>query len=146
MLVSSMTPVWRIGRDNDSRKAGLLPRLGDLAQIPMAGRAADMNEEDCMNSGYRGTAEIARDVSRRRFAKALVVALAVAGFAAAGLSGALAKHGDWSDDDTFFAPSGGFMASGGSGGSGWDDDWVFPGSGASGGSGGSGWDDDWDDD
>jgi hypothetical protein len=105
-----------------------------------------MHEEDYMNSGNRGTPEIARDVSRRRFAKALVVAIAVAGFAVAGLSGALAKHGDWSDDDTFFAPSGGSMASGGSGGSGWDDDWFFPGSGASGGSGGSGWDDDWDDD
>ena len=46
-----------------------------------------------MNSGDRGTPEIAREVSRRRFAKAVVVALAVAGFAGAGLSGALASHG-----------------------------------------------------
>ena len=94
-----------------------------------------------------GTPEIAREVSRRRFAKAVVVALGVAGFAGAGLSGALASHG--SDDDFDFTPSGGSAASGGSGGSGWDDDWAFSGSvasGGSGGSGGSGWDDDWDDD
>ena len=116
-----------------------------------------MNEEDCMNSGDRGTPEIARDVSRRRFAKTLVVALAVAGFAAAGLSGVLAKHG--SDDGAFFTPSGGSATSASSGGSGWDDDWVFSASGGSGwgddsifsasgsgGSGSSGWDDDWDDD
>jgi hypothetical protein len=96
-----------------------------------------------MGSGDYGTFEASRDVSRRRFAKAVVVALGVAGFAGAGLSGALASHG--SDDDAIFTPSGGSAASGGSGGSGWDDDWGFSGSGASGGSGGSGWDDGWDD-
>jgi hypothetical protein len=106
-----------------------------------------MNEEDCMSSGDHGAPEIAREVSRRRFAKAVIVALGVASFAGAGLSGALASHG--SDDDMDFAPSGGSAASGGSGGSGsggWEDDWVFSGSSGSGGSGGSGWDDDWDDD
>jgi hypothetical protein len=139
-----MTPVWRSGRDNDSRRAGLLTRLGEFAQMPMTGRAADMNnEEDRMMSGDRGTPESARDVARRRFAKTLVVALAIAGFAGAGLSGALAKHG--SDDGVFFTPSGGSATSANSGGSGWDDDWVFSASGGSGGSGGSGWDDDWDD-
>jgi hypothetical protein len=68
----------------------------------------------------------------------------MAGFAGAGLSGALASHRF--DDDVDFAQSGGSAASGGSGGSGWEDDWVFSGSSGSGGSGGSGWDDDWDDD
>jgi hypothetical protein len=94
-----------------------------------------------------GTQETARELSRRRFAKVVVVALGGAGFVGAGLSGALASHG--SDDDFDFTPSGGSAASGGSGGSGWDDDRVFPdsvASGGSGGSGGSGWDDDWDDD
>jgi len=81
-------------------------------------------------------------VSRRRFAKVAVAALAIIGFASAGVSGALAHDEDGWDDDVF-APSGGFIASGGSGGSGWDDDVVFTGID---GSGGSGWDDDWDDD
>jgi len=77
----------------------------------------------------------ARAMSRRRLAKIAVTALAVAGFGAAGLSGALARHSDGFDDDFVSGPSGG---SGGSGGSGWDDDdWGF----SSGGSGGSGWDD-----
>lgn len=81
----------------------------------------------------------------RNAAKTLLVAGAIGGLALAGLSGALAKHGDddWSED---------IFASGGSGGSGvWDDDfasggsggsgvWLMPGSGGSGGSGG--WDDD----
>ncbi len=81
----------------------------------------------------------------RNAAKALLVAGAIGSLALAGLSGALAKHGDddWSE---------GIFASGGSGGSGdWDDDvasggsggsgiWIMPGSGGSGGSGG--WDDD----
>ena len=97
-----------------------------------------------MNSGDSGTAEIAREAFRRRFAKALVVALAVAAIADAGLSGALASHG--SDDGAYFTPSGGSATSASSGGSGWDDGWVFSASGGSGGSGGSGWDDDWDDD
>jgi hypothetical protein len=108
-----------------------------------------MNEENCMNSGDSGTPEIAREVSLRRFAKVVVVALAVAGFAAAGLSGALARHG--ADDGVSFIPSGGSATSASSGGSGWDDDWVFTTSGGSwdddgvfttsSGSGGSGWDD-----
>ena len=76
----------------------------------------------------------------------MVVALGVAGLAGAGLSGAQAAHGDWSDDDAVFVPSGGSTASGGPGGSVWDDDAVFSGTGASGGYGSSGWDDDWDDD
>src|SRR5215213_8839604 len=97
-----------------------------------------------MNSGDYGTPEIAREVSRRRFAKVVVVALAVLGFAGASLSGALARHG--SDDGAYFAPSGGSATSASSAGSGWDDDWVFSPSGASGGSGGSGWDDSWGDD
>ncbi len=91
--------------------------------------------------------ESARSVSRRRFAKVAVAALGIIGFAGAGLSGALAHDDDGWDDD-IFAPSGGFVASGGSGGSG-GDDVVFTGiggTGGSGGSGGSGWDDDWDDD
>ena len=81
----------------------------------------------------------------RNAAKALLVAGAIGGLALAGLSGALAKHGDddWSE---------GIFASGGSGGSGvWNDDlgsggsggsggWLMPGSGGSGGSGV--WDDD----
>jgi len=89
----------------------------------------------------------ARAMSRRRLAKIAVTTLAVVGFGAAGLSGALARHSDGFDDDVVFGPSGGsgwnddvFASggSGGSGGSGWgDDDWVF----GSGGSGGSGWDD-----
>jgi len=113
-----------------------------------------MNEENCMNSGDSGTPEIAREVSLRRFAKVVVVALAVTAFAGAGLSGALARHG--ADDGMGFIPSGGSATSASSGGSGWDDDGVFTASGgswdddgvftASGGSGGSGWDDDWDDD
>jgi hypothetical protein len=89
--------------------------------------------------------ESARSVSRRRFAKVAVAALAIIGFAGAGLSGALAHEDDGWDDDVF-APSGGFVASGGSGGSGGDDDVLFTGVGGSGGSGGSGWNDDWDDD
>ncbi len=97
-----------------------------------------------MSSGDYGTPEIAREVSRRRFAKAAVVALGIAGFAGAGLSGALASHG--SDNGVDFSPSSGSAASGGSGSGGWDDDWVFSDSSGSGGSGGSGWDDDWDDD
>src|SRR5215207_1938443 len=100
-----------------------------------------MNEENCMNSEDRGTPETAREVSRRRFAKAVVVALGVAGFASAGFSGALASHG--ADDGANITPSGGTAGSASSGGSGWDDGWVFS---ASGGSSGSGWDDDWDDD
>src|SRR5262245_11572776 len=64
----------------------------------------------------------ARAVSRRRLAKIAVTALAVVGFGAAGLSGALARHSEGFDDDGVFGPSGG---------SGWDD--VF----GSGGSGGS---------
>jgi hypothetical protein len=100
-----------------------------------------MDEEIGMNSGNY---ETARGVSRRRFAKAVVVALGLAGVAGAGLSGALASHG--SDDDVDFAPSGGSAASGGSGASGWNDDWILSGNGGSGDSGGSGWDDDWDDD
>jgi len=100
-----------------------------------------MNEEDYMNSGDSGTAEIAREAFLRRFAKVFVVALAVAAVAGAGLSGALASRG--SDDGAYFTPSGGSATSASSGGSGWDDGWVFS---ASGGSGGSGWDDDWDDD
>ena len=74
-----------------------------------------------------------------RFAKAVVVALAVAGFAGAGLSGALASHG--ADDGAYFTPSGGSATSAGSGGSGWDDDWVFSQRWQRFG----GWDDDWDD-
>jgi hypothetical protein len=79
--------------------------------------------------------------TRRRVAKAAVVALAAIGLGVAGLSGALAKHSDGWDDDIFSGPSGG---------SGWDDDWVFGSGGSggdiwiiggSGGSGGSGWDD-----
>jgi hypothetical protein len=90
-----------------------------------------------MNSGERGTPEIAREGLRRRIAKAVVVALAVAGFTGAGLSGALASHG--ADDGTYFVPSGSSATSASSGGSGWDDGLVFsPG-------GGSGWDDGWDD-
>ena len=100
-----------------------------------------MNEEDGMTSEDHRAPEIAREVSRRRFAKAVVVALGVAGFAGAGLSGALASHG--ADDGVDFSPSGGSTASGGSGGSGWEDDWGFSGSG---GSGDSGWDGDWGDD
>ena len=91
-----------------------------------------------MNSGERGTPEIAREGFRRRFAKAVVVALAVVGFAGAGLSGALASHG--ADDGAYFVPSGGSSTSANSGGSGWDDDWIFSAS------GGSGWHDDGDDD
>lgn len=85
-------------------------------------------------------------VSRRRLAKVIVTALAVVGFGAAGLSGALARHSDGFDDGVVSGPSGGSgwdddvfggsVGSGGSGGSGWDDG-VF----SSGGSGGSGWDD-----
>ncbi len=92
--------------------------------------------------------ESARSASRRRFAKVAVTALAIIGFAGAGLSGALAHDDDGWDDDVVFAPSGGFVASGGSGGSGGsgeDYDVFFTGVGGSGGSGGSGWDDDWDD-
>jgi len=107
-----------------------------------------------MNSGDGGAPEIAREGSRRRCAKAVVVALAVVGFAGAGLSGALAKHG--ADDGMGFTPSGGSATSASSGGSGWEGDWVFTASGGSGwdddgvfasggGSGGSGWDDGWDD-
>jgi hypothetical protein len=98
-----------------------------------------------MNSGESGTLEITWEGSRRRFAKAVVVVLAVVGFAGAGLSGALARHG--SDDGLDFTPTGGSAASASSGGSVWDDSWVFSASGSgSGGSGGSGWDDGWDDD
>ena len=53
-----------------------------------------------------------RDVSRRRFAKAAVAALAVVGLGGAALEGALARHGD---DDSGGDGSGG---SGGSGGNG----------------------------
>ena len=95
-----------------------------------------------MIQGSRVGFESDRSVSRRRLAKVAVAALGIIGFAGAGLSGALAHDDDGWDDD-IFAPSGGFVASGGSGGSGWDDDVIFTGSG---GSGGSGWDDDWDDD
>lgn len=86
----------------------------------------------------------ARVTSKRQLAKVAVTALAIGAFAAAGLSGAMAKHGDDDWDDSIFA-------SGGSGGSGiWDDDVASGGSGGSGawpvfGSGGSGGDD-WDDD
>lgn len=83
--------------------------------------------------------------SRRRVAKAAVGALAAIGLGVAGLSGALAKHGDGWDDDVFSGPSGGSGGDDdwvfGSGASGDDDDWVFGGSGGTGGSGGSGWDD-----
>ena len=90
-----------------------------------------------MNSGDHGTPEIAREVFRRKLAKAVVVALAVAGFTGAGLSGALASHG--MDDGGFYTPSGSSETSANSSGSGWDDGLVFsPG-------GGSGWDDGWDD-
>ena len=80
----------------------------------------------------------------RRLAKTALTLLAIGAFAAAGLSGAMAKHGDDDWTESIFA-------SGGSGGSGiWDDDvasggsggsgiWIMPGSGGSGGSGG--WDD-----
>jgi hypothetical protein len=95
-----------------------------------------------MIQGSQIDRESARSNSRRQFAKVAVAVLAIIGFAGAGLSGALAHDDDGWDDD-IFAPSGGFVASGGSGGSGWDDDVFFTGSG---GSGGSGWDDDWDDD
>ena len=90
-----------------------------------------------MQSGERGMPEIAREGLRRRFAKAVVVALAVAGFTGAGLSGALASHG--ADDCAYFVPSGSSATSASSSGSGWDDGLVFsPG-------GGSGWDGGWDD-
>ncbi|HEX5106284.1 MAG TPA: hypothetical protein VFV87_20835 [Pirellulaceae bacterium] len=86
-----------------------------------------------------------RSVSPRQAIKVAVVALAIAAFGAAGLSGALAKHGadDWSESVFGSGSSGGSgwddqFASGGSGGSGWDDDDIF----ASGGSGSGGWDDD----
>lgn len=96
-----------------------------------------MNEEECMNSGDYGTPEIAREVFRRNLAKGVVVALAVVGFTGAGISGALASHG--SDDGVIYTPSGSSATSTSSGGSGWDDGWVFsPG-------GGAGWDDGWDD-
>ena len=100
-----------------------------------------------MTGGIQTDRKTAQSVSWRQFAKIAVVALGVAGFAGAGLSGALAHGGDDWDDDVVFSPSGGVFASGGSGGTGWDDSWTFPNSVASGGSGGSGWDDDgWDDD
>ena len=90
-----------------------------------------------MHSGERGISEIAREGLRRRFTKAVVAALAVAGFTGAGLSGALASHG--ADDGAFYTPSGSSATSANSSGSGWDDGLVFsPG-------GGSGWDDGWDD-
>jgi len=90
-----------------------------------------------MNSGDHGTPEIAREVFRRKLAKVVVVALAVAGLMGTGLSGALASHG--ADDGAFYTPSGSSATSASSGGSGWDDGWVVsPG-------GGSGWDDGWDD-
>jgi hypothetical protein len=83
-------------------------------------------------------------VNARQAIKVAVVALAIAAFGAAGLSGALAKHGadDWSESVFGSGSSGGsgwddHFASGGSGGSGWDDDGIF----ASGGSGSGGWDD-----
>jgi hypothetical protein len=96
-----------------------------------------MNEEECMNSGDLGSPEIAREVFRRKLAKVVVVALAVAGLMGTGLSGALASHG--ADDGAFYTPSGSSATSASSGGSGWDDGSVFsPGS-------GSGWDDGWDD-
>ena len=56
-------------------------------------------------------------VSRRRFAKVAVAALAIIGFASAGVSGALAHDEDGWDDDVVFT------GIDGSGGSGWDDDW-----------------------
>ena len=99
-----------------------------------------------MNQGSQVDRESTQSFARRRFAKIAVAALGVTGFAIAGLSGALAHDDDGWDDDVVFAPSGGFVASGGSGGSGWDDDVVFTDISGSGGSGGSGWDDDWDDD
>jgi hypothetical protein len=101
-----------------------------------------------MFTGSQVGGESTRSFSRRRFAKVAVTALGVVGFAVAGLSGALAHDDDGWDDDMAFTPSGGVVASGGSGGSGWDDDEVFTGISGSGGSGGSGWDDDsdWDDD
>ena len=76
-----------------------------------------------MIQGSRVDRESTHSFSRRRFAKIAVATLGVAGFAIAGLPGALAHDGD-----------------------GWDDDLVFPGISGSGGPGGSGWDDDWDDD
>ena len=97
-----------------------------------------------MIHGSQVDRESTQSFSLRRFAKIAVAALGVTGFAVAGLSGALAHDDDGWDDDVF-APSGGFVASGGSGGSGWDDV-IFTGITGSGGSGGSGWDDDWDDD
>jgi hypothetical protein len=97
-----------------------------------------------MIQGSQIDRESARSISRRQFAKVAVAVVAIIGFAGAGLSGALAHDDDGWDDDVF-APSGGFVASGGSGGSGWDDV-IFTGITGSGGSGGSGWDDDWDDD
>jgi hypothetical protein len=91
-----------------------------------------------MQSGERGIPDIAREGLRRRFAKAVVVALAVVGFTGAGLSGALASHG--ADDGAYFVPSGSSATSASSSGSGWDDDLVLvPG-------GGSVWHDGWDDD
>jgi hypothetical protein len=90
------------------------------------------------------SAERKWEVNVRQAIKVAVVALAIAAFGAAGLSGALAKHGadDWSESVFGSGGSGGsgwddHFASGGSGGSGWDDDSVF----ASGGSGSGGWDD-----
>jgi hypothetical protein len=83
-------------------------------------------------------------VNARQAIKVAVVGLAIAAFGAAGLSGALAKHGadDWGESVFGSGSSGGSgwddrFASGGSGGSGWDDDGVF----ASGGNGSGGWDD-----
>ncbi len=84
----------------------------------------------------------------RRLAKTALTLLAIGAFAAAGLSGAMAKHGDDDWTESIFA-------SGGSGGSGiWGDDiasdgsgiWIMPGSGGSGGWDDDLFDDDWFDD
>jgi hypothetical protein len=90
-----------------------------------------------------------RSVSLRGMAKAAVLALGIAGFAV-GVSGALASDDGWDDNNWVFA-SGGSSGSGwdddddfASGGSGFDDDVVFGPSGGSGGSGGFD-DSDWDD-
>ena len=83
-------------------------------------------------------------VNARQAIKVAVVALTIAAFGAAGLSGALAKHGadDWSESVSGSGASGSSgwddqFATGGSGGSGWDDGVIMP----SGGSSSGGWDD-----
>src|SRR5919106_4945075 len=74
------------------------------------------SKERHMIEGSQLDFESARSASRRRFAKVAVAALAIIGFAGAGLSGALAHDDDGWDDDVVFAPSGGFLGYGRPGG------------------------------